>query len=819
MYVQWRNVKLILLRELRDQLRDRRTLFMVFVLPLLLYPTLGIGMLQLTMLFSEQPRTVVVLGEDSLPSPPLLEEDHFVSSLFQDPKHAAKLQVITASNIRVQEEARQSVSVAADQPAETHPTPTELLTSGREIQARLLSRDRIRQKLASAITRKAEEEVTQLREDLTKLQAELSELFTNSGIQVLLIIPKDFRQNVERVDHELADRTRTGTITEYPRPIIVYNKADEKSHVAYSRVSEAMNRWEDKILEHRLELAGLPKNLPDPVHPVREDLASDLQLSAMMWSKLFPALLVIMSMTGAFYPAIDLCAGEKERGTMETLLICPATRIEIVLGKFLTVLSFSVSTAVLNLISIGMTGAHMATLAQRMPGAHAGTPSLPPWHALVWIVVLLLPLAAMFSALCLSLATFARSSKEGQYYLTPLLMFTLGLTVFCLSPGMELTPFYSIMPIAGVALLLKGILLNPQDSLLYWYSIPVLCTSIGYSLLALMWSIDQFQREDVLFREAERFELKLWLRHLMRDKEALPSFTHAVFCFVTIMMLQFASFRFLANATITPSGELDAVQTLKVMMVQQLALIASPALLMGIMLTTSMRQTFRFGLPSLKMAAIALGLALAAHPLSLMLAVGLQWFFPPLPDGIARLMEGMGDPKQPLWMILMAFAVAPAFCEEVAFRGFILSGLGRTGRAGLAIVLSSLAFGIMHMIPQQVFNAALLGLLLGLIAVRSNSLWPGFLFHFSFNGLSVMHGRLGRQLAANPDNLNQHTFFYTIDGQGHVLYLWPTLVIAGAAFGGLVYFLVAKSAAKSPQENQENRDSQPLLAQVAFPQV
>ncbi|MDB5388295.1 MAG: Abortive infection protein [Planctomycetaceae bacterium] len=818
MFVQWRNVKLILLRELRDQLRDRRTLFMVFVLPLLLYPTLGIGMLQLTMLFTEQSRTIVVLGEESLPPPPLLNGDRFVRTLFLDANHAAKLRVITASDILRQQQERIQ-SAVPETSEEERPTPSQLLISGREIQSKLATRNQHRLDLMAAVARNDEAETTRLRDSLSQIQTELSEMFANSGIQVLVIIPERFDKNVERVNLELADRTRTGSISDYPRPVIVYNKADEKSSVAYQRVTEAMNRWEDRILEHRLELAGLPKTLPDPVKPIREDLASESQLSAMMWSKLFPALLVIMSMTGAFYPAIDLCAGEKERGTMETLLICPAKRIEIVLGKFFTVLSFSISTALLNLISIGMTGAHMATLAQRMPGAHGGTPGFPPLHALAWIIVLLLPLAAMFSALCLSLATFARSSKEGQYYLTPLLMFTLGLTVFCGSPGMELTPFYSIMPIAGVALLLKGLLLNPQETMLYWYAIPVLTTSIGYSLLALWWSIDQFQREDVLFREAERFELRLWLRHLMRDKEATPSFTHAVFCFVTIMMLQFASFRFLANATITPSGELDAVQTLKVMMVQQLALIASPALMMGIMLTTSMWQTFRFRLPSIKMIALALGLALAAHPLSLMLAVGLQWFFPPLPDGIARLMEGMGDPKQPLWMILMAFALAPAFCEEVAFRGFILSGFARSGRAGLAIVLSSLAFGIMHMIPQQVFNAGLLGLLLGLIAIRSNSLWPGFLFHFAFNSLSVLHGRLGRQLAANPDNLHQNTFFYTVDGQGHVLYQWPTLVIAGTIFVGLIYLLVAKQGASGQPETIDSIDSQPLMGNVAMPRV
>ena len=64
-----RKIRIIFQREFRDQLRDRRTLFMVMAFPILLYPALGIGMLQMAVIFSEKPRTVVVLGADSLPKP------------------------------------------------------------------------------------------------------------------------------------------------------------------------------------------------------------------------------------------------------------------------------------------------------------------------------------------------------------------------------------------------------------------------------------------------------------------------------------------------------------------------------------------------------------------------------------------------------------------------------------------------------------------------------------------------------------------------------------------------------------------------------
>ena len=779
MFVQWRNVKLVFLRELRDQLRDRRTLFMVFVLPLLLYPTLGIGMLQLTLLFSEKQRTVVLLGEEFLPPPPLLDGDHFVRSLFSDPNHAHKLRVITASSLHASKSEN-------SQPDPATARGQVLLRRAINLAGSIQRRNVLRAAVLRAERDKRVADIVRLRHELTDFQNKLAEQFAVSEIQTLVVIPNEFKQHVERVNSQLGSRSPQTEAADYARPIVIHNKADEESMAAYLGVSDALKAWEDKILQHRLELAGLPKSLPRPVNFVREDLASEAQIGAVMWSKLFPALLVIMSMTGAFYPAIDLCAGEKERGTMETLLICPAKRIEIVFGKFLTVLCFSVSTAVLNLISIGMTGQHMASLMQRAPGSHlAGTPEFPPWYALCWIIILLLPLAAMFSALCLALATFARSSKEGQYYLTPLLMFTLGLTVFCVSPGVELNPFYSVMPIAGVALLLKGLLLSPQDLTVYFYAIPVLITSIAYSLLSLWWSVDQFQREDVLFREAERFELKLWLRHLMRDKEPTPSFAHAMFCFVLIMLLQFASFKYLSRATMNAAGALDAAQTMKVMLVQQLALIATPALLMGIMLTTNVWQTFQFRLPSFKMLGLATLLAAAAHPLSLLLAGNLEWFFPKLPAGIAELSKNMGDPRQPLWTILLPFALAPAFCEEVAFRGFMLSGLSRTGRTWLAIVISSLCFGLMHMIPQQIFNAALLGIVLGIIATRSKSLWPCVMFHFCFNTLTVMHGRLGREFGAKlPSSL-----FYAVNEHGQIIYQWPTLLISGVVFSGCLWLI------------------------------
>ncbi|MDB5347250.1 MAG: Abortive infection protein [Schlesneria sp.] len=739
--MSWRNVKLIFMREVLDQLRDRRTLFMVAVLPILLYPLMGIGMFQMTAIFSEQPRTVVILGADNLPDLPLLEGDHFARAWFRISTDADKLRVIS--------DAPETAPSADPAVNEARAKVLEQALQMRELLKRRV--DGENELEAAREAKRPIDEVLALESKVHQLIEPLSQRFHASGIQVLIIVPPEFKQNLLHLRDELGRRGADDKVLapiDYPRPLIVQNSADEKSVIAHSRVTEVMREWERSLLRKYLRESGLPEHLPTPINPTPIDLAAADQVSANVWSKLFPSLLVIMALTGAFYPAVDLGAGEKERGTMETLLICPATRTEIVLGKFLTVMLFSASTALLNLSSLGFTGKYMASLASGGGAASKfGDLALPPFSSLIWILVMLVPLASLFSALCLAFATFARSSKEGQYYLTPLLMVTMGLTVFCSSPAVDIEPFYSVIPVMGPALLLKGLLkATGPDMTLYMYAIPVLLTSVGYSLVALWWAIDQFGREEVLFREAERFDLRLWVKHLLRDKEPTPSFTEAGFCFLLILMLQFLSMKSMQMAMQVATPEEQGVLQIRLLLIQQIALIATPALMMGVMLTTSMRKTFSLRWPGFGRLGWAIMLPFALHPLVVELQASLQWFFPKPPPGLVEALKMMSSESLPLWLVILAFAAAPAICEEIAFRGFMLSGFSRAGKISLAVTLSSLAFGIIHMIPQQVFNASLLGIILGMMCIRSRSLLPGIAFHFVNNVLAILHGRIGETM-------------------------------------------------------------------------
>ncbi len=783
--MSWRNIRLIFLREVRDQLRDRRTLFMIAILPLFLYPAMGIGVVQMTTLFNQQTRTVVVLGAKELPQDPALVSggkrfDARWFAEFISPDFADKLSVVTDVDVP---------SKAANDA--TSEAVAELLSHAAEVRSLVNEHARLLREKDAAEGAKDHAKADLAARQLDPVHERLSALLQRSKVEIVILVPEGFAASLEQTDRELARRVAvTNTAGKSASPYIIHNGADEKSLMAYQAVKRAIDTWEKEIVDQQLKRAGLPPSLPKPVNVREIDVAKQEQIAANVWSKMFPALVVIMAVTGAFYPAIDLGAGEKERGTMETLLICPARRSEIVVGKFFTIMLFSLATAILNLMSMGFTGRYMVAVVGNEGFSNVGDFSLPGPLALTWVLVLLLPLAALFSATSLALATFARSSKEGQYYLTPLLMVTMGLTVFCLLPTVQIEPFNSVMPVVGPALLLKELLSSPGSTAPLVYAIPVLATSFGYSLLAIWWAIDQFSREDVLFREAERFDLRLWVRHLLRDKEPTPSFAEAALCFVLIMLLQFAGMRFFRDALpLGPGGRVDlsAAQPmmLKLLMIQQLAMIATPALLMAVILTTSMVRTLRLRIPPIRMLLAAAVLPVVLHPLTIELSAQLQWFFPPLPKSIQDIVAAMSSHDLPLWLVLLAFAVTPAFCEEVAFRGFILSGFARSGRVGVAILMSSVAFGLMHMIPQQVFNAALLGTVLGLLAVRSKSLLPCILFHLLYNSLEVLRSRFGSSLVEK----NTPEWLFWLDN-GTLRYGWVTLAVAAVVAFPLLRMLL-----------------------------
>ncbi len=543
-------------------------------------------------------------------------------------------------------------------------------------------------------------------------------------VDLVLSVPDDFYARLDEGEQS----ARAGTPAELrPAVKIDARPGDEYSRQALLRLQPLLYAWKLDLKRVRLARRGLPDIYDDPF--VVKDTAALTGAAPAgagvfdLMGRLFPFMLVLWSLAGALYPAVDLCAGEKERGTMETLLITPAGREEIVLGKFLTIWVFSAGTAMVNLLSMGISTFFFST---RIPGF-----SLPV-GALFWCVLLSLPQAAMFSAVSLAIGAYARSSKEGQYYLMPLFLVTMPLIFLTLAPGVELNAFYSLVPVTGIALLMQRLMLATALEQIPWlYFIPVLGPIALYSWLALRWAIEQFRREEVLFREAERWDWGLWLRRLLREKEPLPTTGEALFCFMLIVTLRWLSLGL--GAPLAP--EVHAI-------VVSLAFVAAPPAFMALLLNTLPRDALGLRRPDWRAVGLAALLALVLLPPLAALAQAAYGWFPQQADDphpLGRLLRApdapIGESPVDAALALLAFALVPAVCEEMAFRGFILTGLYRRFRPRNAVLVSAFLFALYHLNVFLFLPAFGLGVVLGLLTLRGRSLAPAVLLHFLHNAL------------------------------------------------------------------------------------
>lgn len=468
--MHWPVIRTIWLRELRDLARDRRTLFMIFALPSILYPLMGFIGYEFARGKLEQTNVVGIHGLEHLP--PLTPH----SAGFDPAAAAAWLALQPGDGIDGFAGAAalaQATNLGADYPP--------LVVDGRFPSLYWqMPRD------ARAVT------VVPLP------SADLAPLDTRQ-VDVLLVVPRDFLARLQ----------------EGGRPTIeIHTRSDERSRLAERRVRGVLSRWQQRLLEVRLLERGLPFEFDNPlwVRAPQEEQAPDKRTAdelADMVARFFPFMLIMWAMAGALYPAIDVCAGEKERGTLETLLLSPASRAEIVVGKFLAVWVFSGMSALWNLLWMGG-GTYLAHVWLPFP--------ILRLSGLAWCVVLTLLLSGLFSAVSLALGAYARSTKEGQYYLLPLFLVTMPLTFLPLLPGVELNFTYALVPITGATLLLQKLMLPGPEGTPWSAFAPVFLSLFVSVALALRWAVSQFEREEVLFRGSDPIGLSAgWRRWFRRS--------------------------------------------------------------------------------------------------------------------------------------------------------------------------------------------------------------------------------------------------------------------------------------------------------------
>jgi sodium transport system permease protein len=294
---------------------------------------------------------------------------------------------------------------------------------------------------------------------------------------------------------------------------LFYYEGEFKSGFAVAELRRFFVEQREQALAARLVAHDLPAGFARPFEIRSENVAPPEKVGGNTFGGFIPYVLILLSFAGVIYPAIDLMAGEKERGTLETLLSSPAARGDLVLGKFFLVLTVSLTTVACSLASMAGTlfagglalvgsGRLTAGLAgggvvSGAGGASAATlPTLDPL-GLLGVVALVVPLAVLFAAAALAISLFARSQKEAQTYLAPLSMVVLLPAAAGLLPGVELDGLLALVPVLNVALACKALVSGVWP----WGQLALIFGSTCvYAGVALAACVAMFRRESVLFR-------------------------------------------------------------------------------------------------------------------------------------------------------------------------------------------------------------------------------------------------------------------------------------------------------------------------------
>jgi sodium transport system permease protein len=506
---------------------------------------------------------------------------------------------------------------------------------------------------------------------------------------------------------------------------VIYDGASDRSQRAREELTDAVDDWGQSLLAERLRLQGLPQSFALPLAVSDSSVARPDEMGGYTLGRILPLLLVVITLLGAFYPAIDLAAGEKERGTLETLLTAPVPAGAIVAGKFVTVALIGVVAAALNLGSMLLTFQTGALQVTEVLGIEVAL----PLRSVLVIFLALIPLAVLFASLFLGLAVRSASFKEAQNALTPVYMLVLVPAMLPIFPGIEFGPLLALTPVAGVSFLFRDVMAGRADLLL---GVLVLVSTTLYAAASLGFAARAFGSEQVLFGSgAADVAATPWrarLRGLARAGR-VPDPAAALGFVALLAVLFFYGGRRLQIAVGEPG-----------LLAAEWLLLFVPAALFVVVGRYDAARTLSLRTPSPGSLLAALLLVAGALP-AVWLVGWLQSFVLPIPwellEGLEELMTAR-DAGRLVWLLVL-LALTPALCEEIVFRGVLL-GSTRALEPWRMIVLNGMVFGAFHLSFETAIRflpTAMLGSLIAWAVWRSGSIWIGALMHFANNATLV----------------------------------------------------------------------------------
>lgn len=480
-------VWIIYRKELVDTLRDRKTLLFMLLIPTLAIPLMIGGMSKLVQNLEKKQSLEVVriaASDETHDAYRRLVHEWFLSTQF-----ATGLRIASSPMVSLLLEPEQREALGEISPAIfTDPAAFEAWTQ--------VMAGKARQGVDSN-----KNPDTELAEKVP--EAVLDELLdfyrvTFKGLGLIEFVRTD--ELPSRADAAAAIKLRTVEgymeISAGDGPVeitLIHDSTVRLSDEAYDRVAFVAKQYRKHVVQERIREHNLGEDFLTPI-AMRQgaDIASKSQKALSFIGGILPYFVIAFAFLGGMYPAIDLGAGEKERNTLETLILSPCSRTEIALGKFFVILTTSLTAAFLGLASIAISIQYIA------PAALLKQLDLQisPTTGLV-VALLAVPPAAAFAGIFLAISIAARSFKEAQNYMAPLQFVLILPALAPMLPGMEMSWKMALIPLVNVSMLSKDFLKGDTN---WGYYAVTLASCFIVAAVCIMFAIRQFRREEVLFR-------------------------------------------------------------------------------------------------------------------------------------------------------------------------------------------------------------------------------------------------------------------------------------------------------------------------------
>lgn len=499
-----------------------------------------------------------------------------------------------------------------------------------------------------------------------------------------------------------------------------YTSTDSGSSYTENEISDLIDIYSEELLAQNLKQQGLTEEFLSPILYEAVDSVSMTESLGLNLGGMLGMLLITNILLGAFYPAVDVTTGEKERGTLETLLTLPVTNFQMIMSKFISVSTFACVTAIFSLISIG--GSIMFMMLA-LPADSSEGIQLPIDMFIKYLPILLLAMittALLITAFSMCFCVFAKSSKEANNYMTPIMLIAMFASMVSIIPTVEFNHVLSLVPIVNVSLLLRDVFGQQMNLTLAGTTIFI---NTIYSVLIIWILAKMYDSEDILFSDGFR-SIRMFQKRADIKKGTIPATGDLIIGLVVLLLCM-----------IYIGGAIAAKDVMIGAFAQQLMVLAVPLLLTWYM-KTDKKQIFSLTVPKLSTIPASIFLYIGTYLMSIMVSAVLALFMEESMQNVESTFDGLIG--YPFVIVVFVLAFMPAVGEELLFRGLVFGSLRSRYKAIVSILVSAAIFGAFHMSMIKFFSTGMLGLCFAYIVYKGGSIYVTMFLHFMNNFISFI---------------------------------------------------------------------------------